>query len=380
MKIIIASDKFKGSLSSNEVCNIIEPAIKSVIHDCEIIKLPLSDGGDGFAETISKYLGAEVQHVKVLDPLFKEIDSSWLIAKNGNAAFIEMAKASGLQLLKPYQYNCSITTTFGTGQLIMEAINKSVKEIIIGVGGSATNDGGIGMAAALGYKFLDSNGKELSPVGKNLIRLRNIDSTNVKPVDHIRYIVACDVNNYLCGENGATKMFARQKGATDEMINELEEGMPNYIEVVKKDMGVSLSKIKGAGAAGGLAAGCVAFLNAKIISGADLILEYSNAEKYIQQTDIIITGEGKLDKQTLEGKLVSQVCTLAKKFGKKIFIVCGISEINNLDKEKLGTENIFQLMDLAKNKNESIENASELLYNTSVYFASLIKMSTDNNN
>jgi glycerate 2-kinase len=378
MKIVIAPDKFKGSLSSSEVCDIIERAIKSVMHDCEIIKLPLSDGGDGFAETISKYLGAEVQQAKVLDPLFNEIDSSWLIAENGNTAFIEMAKASGLQLLKPSQYNCAITTTFGTGQLIKEAINKNVKEIIIGVGGSATNDGGIGMAAALGYKILDDNGNELSPVGKNLIRLKNIDSSNVKSHKHIRYIVACDVNNYLCGENGATKMFARQKGATDEMINELEEGMLNYIEVVKKDLGIDLSQIKGAGAAGGLAAGCVAFLNAEIISGADLILKYSNAEKYIQQADIIITGEGKLDKQTLEGKLVSQVCALAKKFDKKIFVVCGISEINDLDKEKLGTTNIFQLMGLVKNKNESVEKAPELLYKTSMYIASLINMSDEN--
>ncbi|HEY4876259.1 MAG TPA: glycerate kinase [Puia sp.] len=375
MKIVIAPDKFKGSLSSREVCHIVELAIKSVIHDCEIVKLPLSDGGDGFAETISKYLRAEIQHTKVVDPLFNEIDSSWLIAENGNTAFIEMAKASGLQLLKPSQYNCSITTTFGTGQLIKEAINKNVKEIIIGVGGSATNDGGIGMAAAMGYKFLDDNENELSPVGENLIWLRKIDISNVKLHKHIRYIVACDVNNYLCGENGATKMFARQKGATDKMINELEEGMLNYIEVVKKDIGIDLSGIKGAGAAGGLAAGCVAFLNAEIISGADLILKYSHAEKYIQQADIIITGEGKLDKQTLEGKLVSQVCVLAKKFGKKIFIVCGISEINELNKEILGASDIFQLMDKASNKNESIEKASEFLYKTSVYLASLIMMS-----
>ncbi|HEX4373036.1 MAG TPA: glycerate kinase [Puia sp.] len=373
MKIVIAPDKFKGSLSSNEVCDIIERAITSVIHDCEIIKLPLSDGGDGFAETISKYLAAEIQHTKVPDPLFNEIDSSWLVSKSGDTAFIEMAKASGLQLLKPSQYNCSITTTFGTGQLIKEAINNNVKEVIIGVGGSATNDGGIGMAAALGYHFLGDNGNELSPVGENLIRLRNIDNSNVKLHKHIRYIVACDVNNYLCGENGATKMFARQKGATAKMINELEEGMLNYVEVIKKDLKIDLSQIKGAGAAGGLAAGCVAFLNAEIISGADLILKYSHAEKYILQADVIITGEGKLDKQTLEGKLVSQVCASAKKFGKKIFIVCGISEINDLDKEKLGATNIFQLVDLAINKNESIEKAAEFLYKTSVYLADSIK-------
>jgi len=378
MKIVIAPDKFKGSLSSSEVCDIIERAIKSVIHDCEIVKLPLSDGGDGFAETISQYLGAEIQYTKVLDPLFNEINSSWLISENSNTAFIEMAKASGLQLLKPVQYNCSITTTLGTGQLIQEAINKNVKEIIIGVGGSATNDGGMGMAAALGYRFLDENGNELSPVGKNLIRLRNIDKPNVKLHKHIRYIVACDVNNYLCGENGATKMFAQQKGATDEMIKELEAGMMNYIEVVKKDMGIDLSEIKGAGAAGGLAAGCLAFLNAEIISGANLILKYSNAEKYIQQADVIITGEGKLDKQTLEGKLVSQVCALAKKIDKKIFVVCGISKINDLDIEKLGATDVFQLIDLASNKNESIEKASEFLYKTSVYLASLIKVSGEN--
>jgi glycerate 2-kinase len=372
MKIVIAPDKFKGSLSSSEVCDIIEQAIKSVMPDCEIVNLPLSDGGDGFEEIVSQYLGAAIQHTKVLDPLFNEMDSSWMISGNGDTAFIEMAKASGLQLLKPTQYNCSITSTFGTGQLIQDAMSRNVKEMIIGVGGSATNDAGIGMAAALGYLFLDDHGDELSPVGKNLIRLRKIVGSTATSYRHIRYIVACDVNNYLCGENGATKMFARQKGATEAMVRELEEGMLNFIEVVKNDLGIDLSGIKGGGAAGGLGAGCVAFLNGEIVSGADLILKFSHAEQYIQQADVIITGEGKLDKQTLEGKLVGQVCALAKKFGKKIFIVCGISELNNRDKVQLGTTDIYQLMDLASNKNESLEKAPALLHQTSSDLAAKI--------
>ncbi|HLY69262.1 MAG TPA: glycerate kinase, partial [Puia sp.] len=312
------------------------------------------------------------QHTRVHDPLFNEIDSSWLISENQHTAFIEMAKASGIQLLKPSQYNCSLTTTFGTGQLVRAAINKQVKEIIIGIGGSATNDGGMGMAAALGYQFMDENGKKLSPIGENLIRLRHIDGTNLKLPKDIRYVVACDVNNFLCGEQGAAKMFAGQKGATAATINNLEEGMLNYMEVVKKDTGIDLAEIKGAGAAGGLAAGCIAFLNAEIISGADLVLKYSEAEKYIRAADLVITGEGKLDKQTVTGKLVSQVCSLSKKFNKKIYIVCGISEIGEADTATLEVSRIFQLMDLADNQNQAIEKASALLYQTSLQLAASI--------
>jgi glycerate kinase len=373
MKIVIAPDKFKGSLSSLQFCNVVEGALSSVMHDCDIMKLPLSDGGDGFADVISAYLGAKIQRTKVFDPLSREINSSWMISEDQKTAFIEMARASGLQLLNAAEYDCSLTSTFGTGQLIRAAMKTIAAEIIIGVGGSATNDGGMGMAAALGYRFLDHSGNELSPIGKNLIRLSYIDSSNAALNNNLRYIVACDVDNYICGEDGAARVFARQKGATGDMINELEEGMLNYVEVVKNDLGIDLSEIKGGGAAGGLAAGCRAFLKAEIINGADLILHYSHAEKYIQQSDLVITGEGKLDRQTLNGKLVARVCGLAKRYERKIFVICGKSEINIGESKSLGISKILQLAKFAKNEKDSIENANELLYKASLVLAGLIE-------
>ncbi|MBS1932879.1 MAG: glycerate kinase [Bacteroidetes bacterium] len=363
MKIVIAPDKFKGSLTSFEVCDIVARGINSVIHDCEIVQLPLSDGGDGLSEIVSYYTKAETKYEEVLNPLFEPIQSSWLFSQQ--VAFIEMAKASGLQLLRPEQYNCALTSTYGTGQLIKTAVNSGAKEIIIGIGGSATNDGGIGMAAALGYKFLAKHGKELSPTGGNLIYIKNIDSSGFNEDMHIRYIVACDVKNMLCGENGATKMFAAQKGADAKMIEQLEEGMMHYAGIVKHDLGIDVSSIEGGGAAGGLGAGCVAFLGAEIISGIDLVLKYSNAEKYISDCDAVVTGEGKIDAQTLQGKLVDGVSSLGKKYGKKIIAVCGRSELSASALLEHGILECFELMKEGMSLEESIQQSQKLLFEAS---------------
>jgi glycerate kinase len=371
VKVVIAPDKFKGSLTSFEICDAIEKGLQKASSSFEIIKLPLADGGDGLSEVISYYTQATLQPTEVLNPLFEIISSSWLLSADGKTAFIEMAKASGLQLLNQSQYNPLLTSTYGTGQLIKAAVNRGVEQIILGIGGSATNDGGIGMAAALGYKFIDENGNELSPIGKNLIHIKHIirltrnasphEEGNLTRVDIVRVQVACDVKNLLCGEHGASRIYAPQKGADAQMVEELEAGMMNYAEVIKKDIGVDVTKIEGGGAAGGLGAGCVAFLNAQLVNGTQLVMQYGSVEEHIRNADLIITGEGKLDEQTLEGKLVAGIASLGQQYKKPVIVLCGSINITADQLQQLGVAAAFSIMDQTKNYDEAINNASSIL-------------------
>jgi len=373
VKVVIAPDKFKGSLTSFEICDAIEKGLQKASSSFEIIKLPLADGGDGLSEVISYYTQATLQPTEVLNPLFEIISSSWLLSADGKTAFIEMAKASGLQLLNQSQYDPLLTSTYGTGQLIKAAVNRGVEQIILGIGGSATNDGGIGMAAALGYKFIDENGNELSPIGKNLIHIKHIIrlTLNASPheegnltrvdIDKVRVQVACDVKNLLCGEHGASRIYAPQKGAEAQMVEELEAGMMNYAEVIKKDIGVDVTKIEGGGAAGGLGAGCVAFLNAQLVNGTQLVMQYGSVEEHIRNADLIITGEGKLDEQTLEGKLVAGIASLGQQYKKPVIVLCGSNNITADQLQQLGVAAAFSIMDQTKNYDEAINNASSIL-------------------
>lgn len=344
MKILIATDKFKGSLSSSEVCNAIERGFLEASQKYNIKKLPLSDGGDGLMDIISSHKKVMKHSVKVLDPLFRPINTYYLLSDDGKTAFIEMAKASGLLLLHPIEYNCMYTTTYGTGQLLKEVIEKGVEKIILGIGGSATNDAGIGMAAALGYKFLDRNKNELKPVGENLTRIHNINADGKISINGITIQVACDVTNYLTGANGATRAYASQKGATPQTIEQLEAGMINFANVVKKDMGIDISDLKGGGAAGGMGAGCLIFLNATLISGVDLILKYTKAEKKIMDADIVITGEGKIDAQTLDGKLVYGITQLCVKYKKPVIAFCGTLDIKMQQLQQIGLAAAFSII------------------------------------
>ncbi len=285
--------------------------------------MPLADGGDGLLEVIRHYTDAQPRYAQVSDPLSRTIYSSWLLSADGQTAWIEMARASGLALLEPREYNCLLTTTFGTGQLIGEAIRKGAREIVIGIGGSATNDGGIGMAAALGVRFLDGGGKELRPNGGNLERIVRIDLHKDRPWKGIRFRVASDVQNPLCGPEGASRVYAPQKGAGPEEVERLEAGMLNYAAVLKRDLGIDLADRPGAGAAGGLGAGCMAFLDAALIGGAELVFEYSRAAERVQEADVIITGEGKIDGQTMQGKLVAGIAALALRYQKPVVALCG---------------------------------------------------------
>lgn len=260
MKIVLAPDKFKGSLTGIEFCNAVEEGIKSVIPDAEIIKLPLADGGDGTVEILDYHLEGKHIKIKVNDPLFRPIEVSYLFIESSLTAYIEMAEASGMNLLTGEEQNCFLTTSYGTGEMIHHAINNGVKTIILGIGGSATNDCGIGMACALGYVFLDKNGNEVTPIGENLSKIKKIDTSNVKEVlKEITFKIACDVTNPLYGTNGAAYVYASQKGASPKEVSLLDQGLKGIASVFIKQFGVDVQKINGTVAAGGMGTGTLIF-------------------------------------------------------------------------------------------------------------------------
>jgi glycerate kinase len=357
MKIILAPDKFKGSLTGMQFCAAVEEGIKGVLPNAEIIKLPLADGGDGTIEILEYHLKGKRVAVKVSDPLFRQIEASYLYMDAIDTAFIEMAEASGMYLLKPEEQNCFHTTTLGTGELILDAINKGAKTIILGIGGSATNDCGMGMATALGYKFEDKNGKELSPIGKNLSKLHKINSDNViGALKSIDFKVACDVTNPLYGENGAAYVYGPQKGASKEEVKALDKGLQNISSLFKKQFGLDVQSIKGTGAAGGMGAGTLVFLNAKLLSGIDLVKDLIKFDTKIKGADWIITGEGGLDSQTLSGKTISGVIASAKEQSIPVAALCGTVSLSKEDAENFGISYTDAVREKAKSLNDAMQN------------------------
>jgi glycerate 2-kinase len=360
-RILLAPDKFKGSLTSFEVCNALEKGLRMARPDIEVIHLPMADGGEGWLELIAHYTQGKEIPLEVSNPLFQSVKASWLLSPDGNNAFVEMAKASGLQLLTPSTYDPVHASTFGTGQLIKAAVKSGAKNIYIGVGGSATNDGGIGMAAALGYKFLDASGKELLPIGGNLIHINTIDSRGKFDFNNAKFVVATDVKNPLFGEDGATRTYGPQKGADADMVEELENGICNYSEVLKRELGIDLSNVEGAGAAGGLGAGCIAFLNASIQPGFELLWDFAKGEQQIKDCNLIITGEGKVDIQTLSGKVVAGIASKSKQFQKKLILICGSLELSPEELKSLDISTTHSLMDKSMSLEEAIKKAPMLV-------------------
>lgn len=336
-KFVIAPDKFKGSLTGLEFCEAVEAGIRQVFNEVEIIKSPLADGGDGTIEVVRYYLNAETVQLTVNDPLFRSIQASYLFSPSSRTAYIEMAEASGLKVLQEHEKNCMQTTTLGTGQLIADAIDKGAKEIILGIGGSATNDAGMGMATALGFRFLDEHGKALSPVGANLLHVSRIDTSEVIPkLKDVLFKVACDVTNPFYGQNGAAHIYAGQKGASEDEIELLDKGLKSFAGVLKEQFKIDVQQISGAGAAGGMGAAACIFLNAELASGIELVKDLANFDSIIKGADWIITGEGKLDDQTLSGKAIQGVLDSAHKFGIPVAAFCGSIEISESTVEKLG--------------------------------------------
>ena len=322
MKIVIATDSFKGCLTSLEAGNSIADGIKRVFNDAEIHVRPIADGGEGTVDAIISALGGKLHHVTVKDPLCRPIESSYGIV-NGTA-FIEMAAASGITLVSENERNPLNTTTYGVGELIKDAIQKGIRDFVIGIGGSATNDGGIGMLSALGFEFLDKDGKSVSFGAKGLEFLAEIRTDNaLSELKECSFKVACDVKNPLCGDNGCSAVFAPQKGATAEMIEKMDAWLDSYARLTKELIPHSDPKLPGSGAAGGLGFALRSYLGAALTPGIDIIIEATELESIIKDADIVITGEGKLDGQSHMGKAPVGVAKLAKKYGKNVIAFAG---------------------------------------------------------
>lgn len=367
-KLILAPDKFKGSLTGMEFCDAIERGIRKYTSDVEIVKLPLADGGDGTIEVLNYYLNGEMISLEVHDPLHRKIKASYLYSESKKTAFIEMAEASGIRLLKNDEANPLQASTYGTGELIKDAIERGVEHIILGIGGSATNDAGMGMARALGYRFFDCDEKELKGTGADLNQLAFIDNSEAhENLSKVKVEVACDVDNPLYGHNGAAYVYSPQKGATPEMIMELDSGLINFCELVKKQFSADLQSIKGAGAAGGLGAGCILFLNAKLNSGIDLIKNEANFDKNIKGADWVITGEGKLDDQTFSGKVIRGVLDSITK--EKLAVFCGVVDLTDARRKEISIDYISEIATYATDLDDSIANAGIYLEKSAEEFA-----------
>jgi glycerate kinase len=313
-KIVVASDSYKGSVSSLEVALSAEAGIRRVLPGCEVVKVPVADGGEGTIEALVSAMDGTVIPCRVHDPLMNLIRAEYGILGDGKTAVIEMAAASGLTLVPPEKRNPMLTTTCGTGELIRDALLRGCRNFLIGIGGSATNDAGTGMLQALGFRFLDGEGKELDRGGRILEQVRSVDRAHAMPqLRDAVFTVACDVNNPFSGENGAAHVYARQKGADDEMIRVLDRGLKSFAATIREAGQKDIDPVPGAGAAGGLGGGFIAFLNATLKPGIQMVLEALRFDERILYADLIITGEGKLDRQTGMGKTPAGVLEAGKK-------------------------------------------------------------------
>jgi len=323
-KYVVAPDSFKESMTAKEVCDAMERGIKQANPAVEVVKVPMADGGEGTVDSLVDATNGQRVTVEVTGPLGNKISAYYGILGNGTTAVIEMAKASGLEIVEKKKRNPMITTTFGTGELIRGALDHDVKEIIIGLGGSSTNDGGSGMAQALGAKLLDQNNHQISFGGGNLDKLDKIDISNLDSrLQDVKIILASDVTNPLIGKDGASRVFGPQKGATPEMVEKLENNLQHYAKIIKRNLNKDVASVSGAGAAGGLGAGLMAFTTCEMRRGVDLAIEVTKLEEKIRDADYVFTGEGGTDFQTKFGKTPYGVAKLGKKYHKPVISLAG---------------------------------------------------------
>jgi len=359
MRIIIAPDKFKGSLTSFEACQVIAAGFKEADSSAALSLFPMADGGDGFAQVMKYYLDTDTVDCKTIDPLERKMDGSYEWNAMRKIAIIEMAVASGLTLLNNEERNPLKTSTYGTGLFIKDAIAKGAKQIVLGLGGSATNDAGTGILSALGFKFIDANDEALHPCGENLLLIKRVIPPQVFP--NVIFEIACDVQNPLYGLNGAAYVYARQKGADDDAIKQLDDGLKNFATILKQQTDHDVADIPGAGAAGGIAAGLIAFFKVQLKSGVQMVLDASGIKNKIAKADLLVTGEGKIDEQTLSGKVVSELALLGSRHKITVAAFCGTSELNNSLINKLGVQYLETMVSPSLAKSEAISNAEQTL-------------------
>ncbi|SCM73196.1 glycerate kinase [Desulfovibrio sp. 86] len=328
MKILVAPDSFKGSVSAIAVARAMGRGIHRIFPDAAIEYVPIADGGEGTVQTVVAAAQGEIRQTTVSGPLGTPVVAQWGLINNGATAVIEMAAASGLMLLAAEEKNPLLASTFGVGQLVLAALDAGVSAIVIGIGGSATNDGGSGFARALGARFLDASGKELPEGGAALQELARIDGSALDPrLASVDIMVACDVTNPLCGPTGASAVFGPQKGATPAMVQQLDAALAHYADLAEKSFGKSVRDIPGAGAAGGLGAGLLLFTNARLRSGIDIVLQVIGLEKKLEGASLVFTGEGNTDFQTTHGKAPVGVAKLAA--ARNIPVICLSGGLDN---------------------------------------------------
>lgn len=375
MKIVIAPDSYKESLSATEVAQAIEKGFREIFPDALYVSVPVADGGEGTVEAMIAATQGTTQYAVVTGPLGEKVNACWGMSGDGATAFIEMAAASGLALVPPAQRNPLLTTSRGTGELILNALDKGARNIIIGIGGSATNDGGAGMIQALGGRLCDANGTEIGFGGGCLMALNSIDITDLDPrLSQCSIRVACDVTNPLVGEKGASRIFGPQKGADEGMILELDANLGHYADVIKKSLRIDVKHVPGAGAAGGMGAALMAFLGAELRSGIEIVTQALNLEEHIHDCTLVLTGEGRIDSQSIHGKVPVGVANVAKKYHKPVIGIAGSLTHDVGVVHQHGIDAVFSVLTSIGSLEEAFRGAFDNIYRASRNIAATLQM------
>jgi len=367
MKIVVAPDSFKGSLPAPEVAGAIAAGVERALPDAAVVRVPMADGGEGTVRALVEATGGRIVRERVTGPLGEPVDAFFGVLGDGRTAVVEMAAASGLPLVPAHRRNPMVTTTRGTGELILRALDCGCRTVIVGIGGSATNDGGAGMAQALGVALLDADGREIGPGGGELIRLRSIDMSGLDPrVRQAKFVVACDVDNPLVGPRGASAVYGPQKGASRDQVAALDEALRHFARVIQEQLGVAIAELPGAGAAGGLGGGLVAFADAALKAGVEIVLDAVQFREKARGADLVITGEGAIDHQTAFGKVPAGVARAAKEFGVPVVAVAGSVSTRARELHDIGIDAVFSctlrpmtLEDALARTREALEFAGE---------------------
>lgn len=359
-KIVLIPDSFKGTLSSTQICEIVGEKVTEHFPGCDVVSIPVADGGEGSVDCFLSALGGEKVIMTVKNPYFEDISSFYGLIDNGSTAVIEMAACAGLPLVEDRK-DPGKTTTYGVGELILDAAQKGVDKIIVGLGGSSTNDAGCGAAAAIGIDFYNKNGEKFIPTGGTVHEIERIDTNNrTKLLDGIEIITMCDIDNPMYGPTGAAHTFGPQKGADKEMVLFLDEGIKHLSEVIKSDLHMDVSLVPGTGAAGAMGAGMIAFFGAKLQMGIEAVLDTVNFSRVIEDADLIFTGEGKIDTQSLRGKVVIGVAKRAKLQNKPVIVIAGGADEGIEAAYPMGVTSVFTINrlpeDFAVSRHKSAEN------------------------
>ncbi|WP_125760492.1 glycerate kinase family protein [Companilactobacillus hulinensis] len=376
MKIVLAPDSFKNSLTAKQVAQAMQKGLEKVYPNANFVKVPMADGGEGTVQSLVDAKNGEILTENVINPLGVETEANYGLIDNGEVAVIEMAEASGIQFINKFTRNPYVTTTYGTGQLMKAAIKRGAKTIIIGIGGSATNDGGAGMAQALGAHLLDDEGNELKYGGAVLKKLAKIDISEMLPeLNDVKIVVASDVTNPLTGPNGASHVFGPQKGANEEMVKFLDEALSHYAGIIKRDLGKDLEQTPGAGAAGGLGAGLLAFTNAEMQSGVDIVVNYTGLKDQVRDADVVFTGEGQIDFQTKFGKTPIGVSQATKEVNPDATVIAIAGSVGDRISElyPLGIDAIFTCVPGVQSLDDAISNSQKNIEQVSENIGRLIK-------